>query len=430
MKDMIDLLIVGAGPAGLMTAKRAAQLGLKVTVVELKKDITKVKRACSAQFVMDEGYENETVKIEDNKVIFTNNGFHVNYSGPFLNITDSYYHSPNGHKIHFANNNKRPFAIKFLKGTLLKDLWNECEKLGVNLVLDTIAYDGKDLGDYVEVYTKSKKSTSIIKARKLVIAEGANAKLTGIFGFNKNRTLYGMPLVFSCIIEGTTGFEPNSWNQFYSSKYHPFAEIIVESAIEGKDSVEVTIMGTKDMKPETLFEKLLNDSPMSHHFKNARLIERKGCALKSFDSLLKPYKNNVLVIGDSSAHVEVIVQGALMCGYNAANAVNDELNNKNGFEKYTKWWNDAFDFNCDNSLEFVKLYGTLSLYPKYSDDELDYIFSLLEGEVLKGNFSQFQTPKTLWKAIMCHKDKIKIENPDLYRKMQNIDELNISGKLD
>lgn len=32
MENMIDLIVLGVRPAGLMTAKRAAELGLKVTV--------------------------------------------------------------------------------------------------------------------------------------------------------------------------------------------------------------------------------------------------------------------------------------------------------------------------------------------------------------------------------------------------------------
>ena len=242
MKNRLDLLIIGAGPAGLMAAKRAAELGLTVKIVEIKKDLVPVKRACSAQFVTDEGYENETVKINGDRIIFTNNNFSIKYTGEFLNITDNHYHSPSGHKIHLAHSDHRPFAIKFDKGQLLKDLWNECEKLGVELLLDTIACKGKDLGSHVIVDVKNNKKIYSIEAKKLIIAEGANARLTGLFGFNKNRTHYGTPSVFSCIMEGTTGFESNSWNQFYSSKYHPFAEIIIESAIEGNDAVEITVM--------------------------------------------------------------------------------------------------------------------------------------------------------------------------------------------
>lgn len=426
---MIDLIIVGAGPAGLMAARRAAELGLKVTVIELKKDITNVKRACSAQFVMDEGYENETIKIDDNKIIFTKNNFHVNYTGRLLNIIDNYHHSPSGHKIHLVHPNHRPFAVKFEKGHLLKDLWNDCEKLGVKLMLETLAYRGEDLGDHVRIDVISHKKTSSILARKLVIAEGVNAKLTGLFGLNKGRTCYGMPFVFSCIMEGTTGFEPQSWNQFYGSKYHPFAEIMIESAIEGNNAIELTLMGTKNLRPDVLFEKLIKDSPMSHHFTTARVIERRGCSLKSFDSLRKPYKGNVLVIGDSAAHIEVIVQGALMCGYHAANAIYNELMGINGFEEYISWWNKAFDFNRTDPHEFVKLYGSLGMRPKYSDEELDYLFSLVEGKSVKGNFSQFDVPKNVWKSILSHKSQIQSENPVLFDKIKDIDKLNNEGKL-
>ena len=74
---MKDLLIVGAGPAGLLAGYTAARKGLKVTIVDMKRDITVVNRACSAQFVLDEGYEGETLKAGDGKLVFTRNGFEV-----------------------------------------------------------------------------------------------------------------------------------------------------------------------------------------------------------------------------------------------------------------------------------------------------------------------------------------------------------------
>ena len=78
---MKDLLIVGAGPAGLLAGYTAAQKGLHVTIVDMKRDITVVNRACSAQFVLDEGYEGETLKAGDGKLVFTKNGFEVPYRG-------------------------------------------------------------------------------------------------------------------------------------------------------------------------------------------------------------------------------------------------------------------------------------------------------------------------------------------------------------
>lgn len=57
---------------------------------------------------------------------------------------DNYHHSPNGQKIHLAHPDHRPFAVKFDKGHLVRILWSDCEKLGVELILDTIAYGGED----------------------------------------------------------------------------------------------------------------------------------------------------------------------------------------------------------------------------------------------------------------------------------------------
>ena len=77
---MTDLLIIGAGPAGLMAGYTAAKNGLKVVVVDMKRIIPHAARACSAQLVLDDGYEGETLKIGDGKLLFTKNGFEVPYT--------------------------------------------------------------------------------------------------------------------------------------------------------------------------------------------------------------------------------------------------------------------------------------------------------------------------------------------------------------
>ncbi|MBW1853658.1 MAG: FAD-dependent monooxygenase, partial [Deltaproteobacteria bacterium] len=74
-----DVSIVGAGPAGLMAAKMAAEHGLKVILIEKRKDIAKVTRACCQHFIMDEDYEKEGIKVDGEKIIFPHNDFEVNY---------------------------------------------------------------------------------------------------------------------------------------------------------------------------------------------------------------------------------------------------------------------------------------------------------------------------------------------------------------
>lgn len=115
--------------------------------------------------------------------------------------------------------------------------------------------------------------------------------------------------------------------------------------------------------------------------------------------------------------------------YHAARAIKQELMGQKGFEEYTNWWQNAFEFNCMDGLEFVKLYGTLGIKGRFTDDEIDYLFAALEGKTLCGDFSQFETPKTLWRELLKMKVQIREERPEIYEKMKPIEVLPEKGLL-
>ncbi|MBW2652196.1 MAG: FAD-dependent monooxygenase, partial [Deltaproteobacteria bacterium] len=46
-----DLVVVGAGPCGLLAAKAAGQAGLNVALLERKSDMTRIERTCGQTFV-------------------------------------------------------------------------------------------------------------------------------------------------------------------------------------------------------------------------------------------------------------------------------------------------------------------------------------------------------------------------------------------
>ena len=426
---MLDLLIIGAGPAGLMAGYTAAKGGAKVLIVDMKRDIPVARRACSAQFVLDDGYEGETLKIGDGKLIFTKNGFEVPYTGKLVPIQHNYMISPKGYQVDFSYEDLRPTAMKFDKNALLKGLLEQCEGAGVEIRPGTMALKGSDAGEYVKLTVKDENKEYELEARKLIIAEGVNRKLTAVFGLNKGYQCMGVPLTYEYTLEGTTGIPHNSWIQYYGDVYHPFMEIMVGESTYSDDALEFTIMGIGDQKPKAFFEKLRTESPLAENLKNARIVERKGCACKNFLSLTRPYAGNVLAIGDSAAHIEVINQGAMMCGFNAGNAVVKELSGEKGFEEYSRWWNDAFEFNCEDPAEQLKMYGAINIKRTLSDDEIDYLFAMLVGEQHSGHFNQYEVPKNFWTAVLKHDDTIRAENPALYEKMSAIREYKKQGKF-
>jgi flavin-dependent dehydrogenase len=149
-----------------------------------------------------------------------------------------------------------------------------------------------------------------------------------------------------------------------------------------------------------------------------------GCTVKAYESLKVPYRGNVLVIGDAAAYVEVEVQGGFLCGFHGAHAVKKELEGKNGFDDYTKWWQESFEFNGDEYLLVAQGYA---LTPTYTDDELDYLFALTEDQVLEGTYSQYLSPKLMWASILRHEEKISRERPEIYEKIKKNRELTLES---
>ncbi|HEY8462680.1 MAG TPA: NAD(P)/FAD-dependent oxidoreductase [Bacillota bacterium] len=424
MNNIADLLVIGAGPAGLMTAKTAAELGLKVTLIEMQKDFKKLRRACSAQFILDDGYENEFIKVDEGKIFFTKNKFAVNYSGALVDVYNKYYYSPQGHRIHFAHPDQSPFAQKFDKTKLLNDLLRECAAVGVDVRMSTLAVGGLDRGDHVSIDLRNEAKHYTVKARKVVIAEGANAHLTGTFGFNQNRTHFATAHVLKYILSGVSDIQPHSWNLFYGKAYYSNSPVIIGPSLYGDETFELTISGSATLKPELIYENVTQNSPLKNHFANAKIVDKQGCAVKAFASLKVPYSGNIITIGDSAAFVEVEVQGALMCGYRAAKAIQEELQGNAGFEDYTRWWNESFEFNRDDYLLVSQGYA---LVPTYSDDELDYLFALIEGKTLEGTYSQYKTPKLIWDAILANKAQIQRERPQIFAKIAKMNSMTLTA---
>ena len=423
MDTKYDLAVIGAGPAGLMTAKTAASKGLSVCVIERRKNIGKIFRACCAHLILDDDYENEAIAIGNGKIHFLRNGFEVNYNGPTLDLVHKYFYSPKGSKVHFSHKDGRPFAKKIDKGLLLKGLWEECESIGVEFILETVAYSAKDTVTGVKIdLSKRGKKTSIMAA-KVIEAGGVNAHITGRLGMNRGRKLFATAHVYKFFVEGQKEYDPADYNYYFGQSFHSGAAVILDPSIYGEKIFEVVIMGSPEEPPLKIFEKVKTDSPISNLFENTKVIGAHGCSIKAFSALNVPYKGNVLSAGDAAAYVEVEIQGGLMCGLHAGNAVVKELSGGNGFKEYTRWWQESFEFNCDEYLQVAQGYA---LVPYYSDDELDYLFAMTEDEVLEGTNSQYKTPKLLWASILRHKEKIERERPVIFEKINKIDTMSLS----
>jgi len=56
MKKTYDVIIVGAGPGGLMAAKVAGENGLKVALLDRKEKNEEIGRCCATMFAVESDY--------------------------------------------------------------------------------------------------------------------------------------------------------------------------------------------------------------------------------------------------------------------------------------------------------------------------------------------------------------------------------------
>ena len=158
-------------------------------------------------------------------------------------------------------------------------------------------------------------------------------------------------------------------------------------------------------------------------FKNSRIIEKTGTSILPRAALREPGAGNILVIGDAAACIEVENQGAMMCGFKAGNAVYEELHGGDGFNGYAEWWKRSFEFNDPELLKGLAVIPALNVNA-YTDDDIDYLFSLVDGEDIPGTCSQYRSGVAKWKAMLGHSEKIKQERRDLYEKVKGVMDLN------
>jgi flavin-dependent dehydrogenase len=168
--------------------------------------------------------------------------------------------------------------------------------------------------------------------------------------------------------------------------------------------------------PGELFEHFTKKSPVAYMFENAKIEREHSCTTKAYAPMKVPYKGNVLAIGDAAAFVETQMQGALNCGFWAADALEKELDGKPGFDEYTKTWQETFEFNDDGMMQVQSGYA---LIPYYTDEQVVYLFSLLDGVTMDGSWSQYASPRMMWKEIHKHDERIQQERPDVWEKIVN-----------
>ncbi|GAF98772.1 unnamed protein product, partial [marine sediment metagenome] len=160
-----DLIVVGGGPGGLMAAKTAAEDGLKVVLIDRKRNITEINRACMQIFYTHkitgspeteegkaraDGYINPvSVELLPDKCRFhfPVPGFSLDYDGNLLPYYNWIGLSPSGYQLHRHKPNNKIWAFFYQKEVFLAGLLASAQKAGAEIMPETIGMGAENTPD-------------------------------------------------------------------------------------------------------------------------------------------------------------------------------------------------------------------------------------------------------------------------------------------
>jgi len=430
MTKKYDVIIVGAGPAGAMAARTAGENGLRAAVLERRKNPSIVNRSDS-QIFASENYccpggkvrnfaERAYLNKKNNKIIFPVNGFSIDYDGPTRDYYAWHFYAPDGKtRIEFGN-----YAENIQKGEEGKLFFTFDKGRAIDGLLKDAAENGVDVLTGVNVNRIEKTAQGLkvtgngtaYEGTFVIGADGVNSRTADLMGFNKERTFYGSGSVLSFYITGVNIPQSEACITpiyFRPNRPLPSSFFILPSPY-GEDEYW---MGSSSWEE---FEYVTRESVVSDWFPDVKVREVQSAVISTWSPVSEPYKDNVLLAGDSAWYGEAEITGSIMCGWKAANAVTvalkDDMPDRAGVLDYIEWWRKSYP-------EFEDYRNFMMLSPFrliFSEKEYIYLFGLFKTPIYS-SFSPFKIVRLVKKTLEPLMPQIKEEMPSAYEKLNMLE---------
>jgi digeranylgeranylglycerophospholipid reductase len=329
-----DVLVIGAGPAGSMTAKWAAKNGASVLLLEKRQEIGSPVRC-------GEGMSKEwlpEVGIRPGKWI------NVEVEGARI-------YAPN-EKCFEINEKHAGNEVGYVveRDGFDKALAIDAANAGAEILLKTAAVDLlKDHGQIVGAKVKQGGEAFEIRAPVTIAADGFESQVGRWAGIPTNIALRDMD---SCLQYRMTNVDCDTrYCDFYLGKVAPGGYVWIFPKDDGLANVGIGVQLSQIKSPAEA--KMYLDRWIDHHpaYAKGKKIDVVGGGVSISAPLKQTSGDGIMIVGDAARMIDPLTGGGIangciagkICGEVAAQAVQQGTPTKTFFQRYEKGWRTRFE---------------------------------------------------------------------------------------
>ncbi len=357
--EEFDVIIVGAGPAGLVAARDCAKAKLAVLLLDRKQEIGAPKR-CAEGLSLSWF---KRLKLKPNK------------EWCIQPIYGAALYSPSGKKVVFKSKKLEGYILE--RKIFEKHLAIEAAKAGAKIRVKANVENAVRENQKVVLTANESGETKQYLAPLVIAADGIDSRVSRMLGLNTTNKLNDIDSGYQYELTNISGYDEELLHLYFGNEVAKRGYVWIFPKRKGTANVGIGIGGAQEKSAKYYLDKFIASQP---GLAKGVPIEINAGAVSVGGFLEEMTADNLIACGDAAHHVDPIhgggigiaMEAAEIASRIAAEAFKKKDFSKNFLQKYTAAWLEA------RGNQLKKRLKARILLEKLSDADFDYLAESLD----------------------------------------------------